>query len=396
MKGIEDGAEKDRLADRFWRTFFASAHFAVGCDSLDHAAGPRSCWLPADVQGGQSGTVDILFPGEGALLPGGRRGRLELRASGHRRAGRRADLHRAAPRRRAAPSRPGDAVQAQKLQPGPPRILPLPFFRSSTRSPTFGVRTFGFSVDEAFRLLRQEQVPSERRLALVLPGGGVKAAYQSRIIDELYRESYLRNFKAPQATAGEPLAVTYVIGTSGGALLGFFVSQLGEKGPWNLSEILWKKKDRFQTADRYLESTDIFNWTDLLRYASVIASFLVFCTLLGLLSIPERGPLRPQREEVASRRRPWLIPLVFLLLLVAPFLVRHANGSAPREQIPEFEGMIYALLAMIAMFADQSVIHESDERGEGHGGPWIHPFVLTLAGALLVALPLLAQARKPV
>lgn len=388
MKGIEDGAEKDRLADRFWRTFFASAHFAVGCDSLDHAAGPRSCWLPADVPRGQAGTVDILFPGEGALLPAWSSEHLVIAA------------------RAAEPIFTGLRPAAVRLPPAletlfkprnpatPSKEPPTPFLPILDPEPTFGVRTFGFSVDEVFRLLRQEQVPSERRLALVLPGGGVKAAYQSRIIDELYRERYLRNFKAPKAAAGEPLAVTYVIGTSGGALLGFFVSQLGEKGPWNLSEILWKKKDRFQTADRYLESTDIFNWTDLLRYASVIASFLVFCALLGLLSIPERGPLRPPREEVASRRRPWLIPLVFLLLLVAPFLVRHANGSAPREQIPEFEGMIYALLAMIAMFADQSVIHESDERREGHGGPWVHPFLLTLAGALLVALPLLAQASK--
>src|SRR5206468_3337839 len=133
------------------------------------------------------------------------------------------------------------------------------------------------------------------------------------ILDELYRRGELRNFRTPgitpEITPGEPLDVQYVIGTSGGALLGFFVSQLAEKGPWDLSEILWKTRDRFHSADRFLESTDIFNWTDLLRYASVIASFLVFCGLLAAVSVPERSPLRPPREEGATRLRPWLMPI---------------------------------------------------------------------------------------
>jgi predicted acylesterase/phospholipase RssA len=401
-RGLAEGDEKDRRTELFWQAFFAGTRFAVDCDSLERtpAASLHSCWqLPTEETAEREGLVDILFPGEGALA-----------ASAQETAGGPLEHEHLVIASRAAEAifAPGLPVASVQL-PDPLKALfkprdaadaaaagktaPTPFLRMLEPEPTFGVRAFGFTVDEALRLLRQDQETSGRKsLALVLPGGGVKAAYQSRILDELYRRRYLKNVQAPPTGGGEPLDVRTVIGTSGGALLGFFVSQLGETGPWDLSEILWKTRDRFHKEDRFLESTDIFNWTDLLRYASVIASFLVLCLLLAGVSVPERAPLRPPREEGATRMRPWLMPIMIFLLLVAPFLVRLANGSVPKEQIPEFEGMIYALLAMIAMFADQSILHEREERREGHGGPWLPPSLLTVAGALLVILPLVAQA----
>jgi predicted acylesterase/phospholipase RssA len=398
-RGIAEVAERDRLADLFWQAFFAGTHFAVDCDSLERApaaTNDQSCWrLPADAAVEREGLVDILFPGEGvagrAAIAGAPLGREHLVIAS------RAAGPIFSPGLPAAAVRLPSALEAlfkPRNSSSSLRSPPTAFLKMLDPEPTFGVRMFGFTVDEALRLLRQDQEASGRRsLALVLPGGGVKAAYQSKILDDLYRRGELRNFRTPGTAPGEPLDVQYVIGTSGGALLGFFISQLAEKGPWDLSDILWKTRDRFHSADRFLESTDIFNWTDLLRYASVIASFLVFCALLAAVSIPERAPLRPPREEGATRLRPWLMPILLFLLLVAPFLVRLANGAVPKEQIPELEGMIYALLAMIAMFADQSVIHEHQERREGHGGPWVSPALLTATGALLVVLPLVAQAR---
>lgn len=385
--------EKDRLAERFWQTFFASARFAVDCVS-------PGCWQPAggardDAGAGGGGElVEILFPGENA-----RQGSMGRAPGSPEDAGSREHLVIAS---RTADSLFSSGLRDAAVQlPQPLENLfnaknpPAPFLAMLDVEPSFGVRTFGFTVDETFRLLRQNQVASKRtNLALVLPGGGVKAAYQSKIIDELYQRRYLKNSPAPAATPGEPLAVKYVIGTSGGALLGFFVSQLRDEGPWDLSEILWKKPGRFHKGDRFLESTDIFNWTDLLRYASLVASFLMFCALLAVVSIPERMPFRPARKEPSSRFRPWLMRGMFLLLVLAPFLVRRVNGDSVREQIPEFEGMIYALLAMMAVFADQSILHEEEERGEGHGGLWAPPLLVLAAGALLVAVPLAATVMR--
>lgn len=390
LKGREKEVKPDQ-ADRFWQTFFASAHFALGCDSLDRNPKPeqKNCWRlsAADEEGGKE-LVEILFPGENALrfLPRG------AEPAGDPRNGEHLVIATQAADKLFEQGLLRDA--AVELPPGLPALFeaktPLSAFSGMLDpEPSFGVRTFGFSVDEVFRLLHRHQIAMKsEKLALVLPGGGVKAAYQSRILDDLYKRKYLKNFRIPKPASGEPLNVQYVIGTSGGALLGFFVSQIGEKGPWDLSRILWKTGEG--TAERFLESTDIFNWTDLLRYMSVIASFLVLCGLMAFFSIPERSPLSPRAQVAPSRFRPRLTSSILLLLLVAPFLVRISNGEGLKEQIPEFEGMIYAVLAMIAMFADQSMIHEGEERPPCD--TWLHPVVPVVFGGMLVLLPLLARA----
>ncbi|HYG62335.1 MAG TPA: hypothetical protein VEL74_07125, partial [Thermoanaerobaculia bacterium] len=251
--------------------------------------------------------------------------------------------------------------------------------------PTFGVRTFSFTVDEIFGLLRRQQITSGHSdLALVLPGGGVKAAYQSTVVDSLYRQGYLKNFKVePAPGSAEPLDVQYVIGTSGGALLGFFVSQLGENGPWGLSDILWKKAD-----GSFVESTDIFGWTDLLRYVSVIMSFLVLCGLIALASIPERSPFSPEPVgRGMGVRRPLMLGVLLPVLALAPLLVRRVSGDTLQEHVPELEGLVYAVLAMIAMVVDQAMVRLDRER-EG-GEPWVPPALPVALGGLLVLLPLL-------
>ena len=106
--------------------------------------------------------------------------------------------------------------------------------------PAFAARTFAFSPRESIELLRLHRMrgtrialpaPAEREpaeLALVLPGGGVKAAYQATLIERLYREGLLRSARADARAdeRGGPLDVDYVVGTSGGALLGFFAARM--------------------------------------------------------------------------------------------------------------------------------------------------------------------------
>ncbi|HEX2061771.1 MAG TPA: hypothetical protein VHK90_13615, partial [Thermoanaerobaculia bacterium] len=56
--------------------------------------------------------------------------------------------------------------------------LPAPFAQLVHANATYGTRTFSFTILESMRLLQQQQRSSgQKELALVLPGGGVKAAY---------------------------------------------------------------------------------------------------------------------------------------------------------------------------------------------------------------------------
>ncbi|HEX5717034.1 MAG TPA: hypothetical protein VF179_12795 [Thermoanaerobaculia bacterium] len=402
LRGIADTKEREDRRERFWQAFFDHARFTLDCDSLslEPEAGARSCWeLPKSGQA--AGPVEILFPCEMSLRPKPGEMKAIAAGGGYRehlvilgtqadeifpKAGADGEAFRDALPTYGAEL---DAVFADRKNelPDPERRLLKPFQAILEPEPLFGIRTFGFTVDETVRLLRQDQTTSGRAaLALVLPGGGVKAAYQSRIVDELYSRRYLENFKVTDSR--EPLEVQYVIGTSGGALLGFFVSQLGETGPWNLTDILWKRDVK---KGLYLRSSDVFGWTDLLRYLSVVVSFLVLCALLALVSIPEQAPLNPANREGTTAWRGRLTLAVFPLLLTAPLLVRlsNARSAMAQEQIPEFEGLIYAVLGMIAMFADQCLVLQEEPRENGR--PWAPPWLPVLAGGALVAVPLLSD-----
>ncbi|HEX2644245.1 MAG TPA: hypothetical protein VHU81_14715 [Thermoanaerobaculia bacterium] len=394
LGGIQDEKERRALRERFWQELFDHTRFAVDCDSLARIAPEksRSCWqLPDREEREGSGPVEILFPGEGVLRRlAGPSGDLEGVAPGRFRehliiaAGVADELFDS-----------GTRDVTVQLPPGAAAFLaadpPLPACASLLEAEAaFGVRTFRFTVDEVFGLLRRHQATSrQHELALVLPGGGVKAAYQSTVVDSLYQEGHLKNFKA-EAVPGsiEPLDVRYVIGTSGGALMGYFVSQLGANGPWGLSDILWKKG-----KDRYVGSTDIFGWTDLLRYVSVIASFLLFCALLAIVSIPDRAPLNPRRAPLRLGTR-WRLTLGVLVpvLFFAPLLVSQVSGDALQEHVPEIEGLVYAILAMIAMVTDQAMVRLHNDR-EG-GEPWVSPWLPIALGAALVLIPLLPWGEK--
>lgn len=396
----EKAGDRDRLREFFWQVFFENARFAVHCDSLMRQAGHErmSCWdLPRGEEEMGEGPVEVLFPGEAVI-------RWHRRAEG-------ADpglpfddrVYRehlvVTPRTAEALFQPTAYIQPKpdllgldtlfdtdgekgKDDPGPPRAF-LPMLQPE---PSFGTRAFRFTVDESLRLLRQDQAMQRgSELALVLPGGGVKAAYQSRIVDELYRDGrYLKNFDT-RIAGRDPLDVDYVIGTSGGALLGFFVAQLRETGPWNLTSTLWTRDGK----DHYLRSTDIFGWTDLLRYMSIVTGFLVLCLFLALFSVPKGTPLHPSRRPRFTAWRLRLMLAVMPLLLLAPLLVRMVNEKAHQEeQVPAIEGLFYAILAMCAMFADQCLVVDSEPRAKGKS--WVGARLPLALGGLLVALPLLA------
>ena len=91
---------------------------------------------------------------------------------------------------------------------------------------------YRFTVDEVITFLRQDQRSNEREdLALVLPGGGVRAAFQARMLDKLYATEnswlYSKKLCPPDDPTRTGLCVEQVIGTSGGALAGLFAATQG-------------------------------------------------------------------------------------------------------------------------------------------------------------------------
>lgn len=344
--------ERGRLRNRFWNEVFENVHFSLeenGQDETSLGTAVRRDHLVIAQR-----VADAIFDF--------RTGRFQ-------------------PRPAAVPEGFRSALETLDTDP------PLTAFRSLFEvDPYFGARTFGFTVKESMALLRQHQQTSGRaRLALLLPGGGVKAAYQSRLVDELYQQRYLENVLAPDGAGDpKPLDVDLVVGTSGGALLGYFVARLAENGPWTLSRVLWERE-----PDVVMDSTDVFGWLDLPRYVSVLAIFLTFAFLLCLVSIPHRPLIRtgPPPERGAWRLRLWLT--IWPLLLLVPVLVRAVNGRSSQEHVPEIEGLFYAVCASVAMFADQCLIlRTGGEIGERKRPP-VHPALPALAGLVLVAVPLL-------
>ncbi|HUF77370.1 MAG TPA: hypothetical protein VMR44_00495 [Thermoanaerobaculia bacterium] len=300
------------------------------------------------------------------------------------------------------------AEAAIRRTPGDP-VHPAVFRSLGFPEPLLGTRTFAFTPREVVELVGIHQRFSDRpRLALVLPGGGVKAAFQSRTLELLYKEGLLRNARAevlPGANQGAA-RVNSVVGTSGGALLGFFVARLGPLGPWSLTEILWKRPS-LRDADKevYLNAFDIFGGTDLPRYLSLLAIYVVFAAFLALFSLRYRGWLAPERNGGSDGQVPSIRPALFWLLLgvlgLTPLFVKLANGATSDEHVPEFEGLLYAVLVVVAIFADQTLIRmESVEEavGKSRGARpeperrvWSPPGVLLGVGAALVAIPLLSK-----
>jgi predicted acylesterase/phospholipase RssA len=252
------------------------------------------------------------------------------------------------------------------------RQPPPPAFRSFLLiDPAFAVRTFAFSPGESIELLRRHRTrvtrvvqpvgaePADRtELALVLPGGGVKAAYQTTLIEHLYHAKLLRN--GPSGGAADardaPLDVDYVIGTSGGALLGYFAARLDGEGPWGLDTILWQWCRK--GACREMRSTDVFGYVDMPRYLSAVAISLVFAGVMYFF------PLPPPTSSSGAPRRRWRYRLLLMImppLLLLPFLIRFVNGDRGREHIPEIEGFVYMLCVLLAMFADQCLILVDDQ-----------------------------------
>ncbi|HET7434300.1 MAG TPA: hypothetical protein VFN10_06255 [Thermoanaerobaculia bacterium] len=365
--------EAGRVArrDAVWKQLMAHTSFTLDCGNVEDcfaSLGNDETEDKHDLHRLPDGTVVVMFPGEEALLPAvnGTREHLAISTAAAQRIF--GILEPNARFRKPAAHVPPSVLA---LINDPPSALRSAF----EPQPLFGDRTYAFTVDESLQLLRQQQrLANNGNLALVLPGGGVKAVYQTKIIDELYRNHHLRNEWTSATTEnGAALPVRTVIGTSGGALLGYFVSQLDAR-PVELYPILWTKDD-----GSTLKSTDVFGWTDILRYVSVVVSFALLCVILFFSAVQTPG-----QGTTVFRWRLTLATVPFFIL--APVFIRLVSGNHI-EHVPEIEGIFYMLMALCLIIADQCLVHggtvvEKDPERERRR-------TLAIVALLIVAVPLI-------
>jgi hypothetical protein len=205
---------------------------------------------------------------------------------------------------------------------------------------------FLFTLDELRSILRPIDPPGEGdAIALVLTGGGVKAAYQTKLIDHLYGSGYLRNTIAvARSDSTGALPVKYVIGTSGGALLGVFVAAIrdGQKD-LNFSDRLWRRGDIVDPP--IIGSEDVFPRVDLLRWLSLVYCLLIFalvCAGTLLYRRYRRGAGEAASVAVEHGGRFWRVSIWWLALLIAtPWFIKYVNGERAAEHIPVIEGIFY-------------------------------------------------------
>lgn len=371
--------ERDAKRDAIWRTYFAATRFTLDCESLDRCIES----IRRDRKPLGSDATILYFPGEEVLERSG----LAPDANAVRE-------HLVMPQQKAEELFPGVLPSGSRFVPVAERTLDEalvasldhPIFRHIVEpEPLYGTRIYGFTPDESLRLLRQQQRRSnEDELALVLPGGGVKAAYQTGIIGSLYNGGRLWNTTTDKSE-DDALAVRTVIGTSGGALLGFFVSQL-QRGETNkLAELLW-------TPDgRPLDTHDVFGFTDLPQYVSIGVSFLIFCILIAFFTGLAKSPFYQRAKTPEPSWRGRLLPIA-LLFIAAPLLVRRVIGGEAVEDVPVIEGMFYSMMALLVMFADHCIVDR--EYGPHRPRPIrAHALVLFLGGLVMVALAVFATRR---
>jgi predicted acylesterase/phospholipase RssA len=349
-----------------WDRLFTDVRFGFDC------ATAQSC-AEAAAEGQPGDTIFIVFPGErshdsgaASVGTGTFREHLVLSVAAANRLGLHLDdLTAAKPR--------GDVATLLTALDGPDSIF--------KRGKVFGTRQFAFTVGETLALLRTHPYDDDE-IALVLPGGGVKAAYQTWIVDDLYRRGLLSNVRKQPA-----LWVRTVIGTSGGALLGYFVSQLTDP-PIPLFDLLW-------APNGLLRSTDIFGWTDLPRYVSLVAIFGLLCCVLftrSLVLACWSGKRLPPAAGPPKVR--WRLLVALFLFVVAPVFIRESRGKV--EHVPEIEGVFYLIMTILVMFADQVVVREEP----GAASTSIQPRPLkrsigfcVVTGVLLCAIGLLLDRQ---
>lgn len=214
---------------------------------------------------------------------------------------------------------------------------------------------YAFSIDEVVDILRFDQtIRDNPRAALVLPGGGVRATYQSVILDYLYKEKIVN---AGEKQAGRDglcsativpqqgrLVINGIAGTSGGALLGYLASRHDTRQKDML------RKQWIEAGEVKTKPLDIFPALGVLRWLSLLLLVTVFAATTAI-HLPQLN--RPPKREVPF----WYTTFVSVVLAAAPFLIWR-NARKDPTYYAYCEG-----LAFFAVVAFVHFIHSTSSRG---------------------------------
>ncbi len=277
---------------------------------------------------------------------------------------------------------------------------------------------YEFTIGELFGFIEADQRrPGNEALALVLPGGGVKSVYQAGILDRLYCSGFLANGHTPPDTGSRaaiqvrprgcaetdgpgggsrprrPLHVRSVIGTSGGAMVGFLVA-LQPFGHWG------------GVASQVEETAmaGVFAGFDIPRMLSILLLFSILVALLLFIrpTLRELQAMKGEDPSVPRVRGEHALPVlrrIFLAwpLLAFPLAVR-VTGLGDEETLRALESILYGGLVILVHFVLTTFRQPSSgevplrsEADPGSGGARSHADlvgaearVIALLGATLV------------
>ncbi|HEV2720136.1 MAG TPA: patatin-like phospholipase family protein, partial [Thermoanaerobaculia bacterium] len=184
---------------------------------------------------------------------------------------------------------------------------------------------FDFTVQEIVDLLMDDQtIANHRNAAIVLPGGGVRGAYQARILDELY-DKYVLNQAAPKDEK-QRLEINCIVGTSGGALMGYLAARRTPSDKDKLAD-LWEKNKKV-----VINPSQVFPFFSPLRTISILLAI----TLLGVIAA------MLTRRIPASPGAPLFVTIGFAAIIIAaPAFIWRLSFVDLRYQ-PTWEPFFYA------------------------------------------------------
>ncbi|HEX8154163.1 MAG TPA: patatin-like phospholipase family protein, partial [Thermoanaerobaculia bacterium] len=190
---------------------------------------------------------------------------------------------------------------------------------------------YEFSVAEIVDIIRHDQRlrgESGKHAAIVLPGGGVRGAYQAGILDALYdshavNDGFLRDSRLKDTMR---LPIKTIVGTSGGALMGYLAAR---RSPWDTGVLTapWPS----------VRPEHVFPPFGALRWLTIVVSVLI----LGVIAV-FTGPKRPIAVPDNPR---WLSFALAALVIAAPWLIWRLSMRDP-AYFPKYEGMVFGVLVL--------------------------------------------------
>jgi|GEM_PF-6797866 len=224
-----------------------------------------------------------------------------------------------------------------QADPPDPNYAPQPLARLYTEWYERG--HYAFTIDELIDMLNVDQITRHSPCAaLVLPGGGVRATYQSVILDSLYNDK-IENAgpcRAKNSLPGQThLQITSIAGTSGGALLGALAAHRTNAHS-HVLENQWIANGKVITTP-----SKVFPPLGVFRWISILLTLVVFAGV-SAIHLPTSSQESPELPV-------WFTVSLTGVIAGAPFLIWRNTLLNPSYH-PAYEGLAFMLVVLTAHY----------------------------------------------